>query len=95
MLDRSFQMPEKGQMHAKGWQLVTAQILYRLPDHPRLLQSFITQIIDLPPQFPSLRKFLQFWETNLDGPIHSVEIASRELFGASEFQKVDGVWTLH
>jgi uncharacterized protein Usg len=27
----------------KGYSLTTAEILYRLPDHPALLQSFIWQ----------------------------------------------------
>jgi uncharacterized protein Usg len=44
----------------QGYGLTTATILYGLPDHPRLLQSFIWQEYDLAPQFPVLRKFLDF-----------------------------------
>ena len=50
----------------------TAEIIYRLPDHPALLQSFVWQHMDIAPDFPVLRRFLDYWEKNLDGPIHSV-----------------------
>ena len=42
----------------QGYGLTTAQILYRLPDHPALLQTFIWQKFDLSPEFPELHKFL-------------------------------------
>src|SRR5215472_5250181 len=51
----------------RGYRLTTAEIVYRLPDHPTMLQSFIWQDLDLAPRFPRLNKFLQFWETSLDG----------------------------
>jgi len=44
----------------KGYSLTTAEILYRLPDHPALLQSFIWQDYDLHPRFPKLTSFLDF-----------------------------------
>jgi uncharacterized protein Usg len=37
----------------EGFSLTTAEILYRLPDYPRLLQSF-WQDYDLAPKFPKL-----------------------------------------
>ena len=45
----------------QGYRLTTAEILYHLPDHPHLLQSFVWQQLDLAPDFPGLRKFLDFW----------------------------------
>lgn len=63
----------------EGYRLATAEILYRLPDYPILLQSYIWQEYDLAPEFPKLRKFLFFWENNLDGPIVSVRLAQNEL----------------
>ena len=44
----------------EGFSLTTAEILYRLPDHPRLLQSYIWQDYDLAPRFPKLTDFLGF-----------------------------------
>ena len=55
-------------MIAEGYRLATAEILYRLPDHPALLQTYVWQDYDLPPAYPALKKFLAFWRDNLDGP---------------------------
>ena len=41
-----------------GYRLATAEIIYHLPDHPSLLQTFIWQHLDLAPDYPELRKFL-------------------------------------
>ena len=43
-----------------GYRLVTAEILYRMPDHPKLLQSYIWQDFDMAPKYPVLGKFLDF-----------------------------------
>jgi uncharacterized protein Usg len=74
----------------EGWRLATAEILYRMPDHPAVLQSFIWQHLDLAPQFPELRRFLKFWEQNLDGPIHSVRVCRSGLFSGEELRVIDG-----
>ena len=50
----------------KGYGLTTAQIFYRLPDHPLLLQSYVWQNYDLAPEFPEMKGFLKFWEEKLD-----------------------------
>jgi uncharacterized protein Usg len=73
-----------------GWRLATAEILYRMPDHKAVLQSFIWQHLDIAPQFPELKKFLSFWERNLDGPIHSVRICRSSLLADEELRFVDG-----
>ena len=49
-----------------GYGLTTANILYRRPDHPWLLQSYVWQDYDLCPVFPALNKFLNFWLETLD-----------------------------
>ena len=59
--------------------LTTAKILYHLPDHPSLLQTYVWQDFDLAPDYPILRKFLEFWRRNLDGRLHSVEVANLSL----------------
>ena len=79
----------------EGYGLTTATILYRLPDHPKLLQTFIWQEYDLAPKFPQLHKFLDFWRRELEGPLHSVTVAHSGLIKPAEFRKVDGVITLH
>jgi uncharacterized protein Usg len=77
------------------YRLTTAEILYHLPDHPVLLQSFVWQEYDLAPNFPELHKFLKFWQRELDGKLHSVQIASCELIHPSSFRAPNAVLTIH
>jgi uncharacterized protein Usg len=79
----------------EGYGLTTARILYRLPDHRRLLQTFVWQEYDLWPEFPALGRFLAFWQRELDGPLHSVIVAHSRLIKPSEIRAVDGVFRLH
>lgn len=79
----------------KGYGLTTATILYGIPDHPSVLQSFIWQQYDLAPEFPMLVKFLDFWRRELEGPLHSVQVAHSRLIRPAEFRAVNGVMTLH
>jgi len=77
------------------WRLTTAEILYRLPDHPSLLQSFIWQRMDLAPGFPELNRFLAFWQREIEGPLYAVRVASAALTGPAELRYADGQFTLH
>ncbi len=78
-----------------GYGLTTATILYRMPDHPRLLQTYIWQNYDVAPRFPELRGFLDFWKRELEGPLHSVTVAHSRLIRPAEIVAVNGVLTLH
>jgi uncharacterized protein Usg len=79
----------------EGFSLTTAEILYRLPDHPSLLQSYVWQDYDLAPQFPALMKFLAFWREKLDGPLHSVRIGHSRLIRPTELRALSAEFTLH
>ena len=79
----------------KNYRLTTAEILYHLPDYPELLQSYIWQNLDLAPNFPKLQKFLTFWEDNLEGRLHSVQVANTELIKPGLVRPVDACLTLH
>jgi len=78
-----------------GYRLVTAEILYRLPDHPKLLQSYIWQEYDMEPRYPELHKFLAFWEENLDGPLHSVRVATHRLIAPPKLAHLDYLMQIH
>ena len=78
-----------------GYGLTTAQILYRMPDHPALLQSYVWQDYDLFPKFPALKDFLAFWEAKLDGPLFAVTVAHSKLIKPAELRAIDGVFRLH
>jgi uncharacterized protein Usg len=79
----------------EGFSLTTAEILYRLPDHPVLLQSYVWQDYDMAPLFPALRKFLAFWREKLDGPVHSVRVAHSSLIKPSEIRSVSAEMLLN
>ncbi|MGC9954408.1 MAG: usg protein [Rhizomicrobium sp.] len=79
----------------RGYRLTTAEILYHMPDHPAVLQSFIWQEFDLAPRFPVLNKFLRFWETRIDGRLHSVRVAARGLISDAELKLAAGEFTLN
>ena len=83
------------QKQLEGYGLTTAEILYRMPDHPALLQRYLWQEYDLFPQFPNLRKFLDFWSHRLDGVLHTVVVAHRELIKPAEFRMADAEFRLH
>lgn len=79
----------------QGFQLTTAEILYQLPDHPGILQSYVWQGLDIGPEYPVLSGFLDFWLRELDGPLHSVRIASSDAVGPAEVRFATRDITLH
>jgi uncharacterized protein Usg len=79
----------------KGYGLTTAEILYHLPDHPTLLQSYIWQDYDLAPRFPKLLKFVTFWNGNLDGKVARVLVSNKRLIEPAEFRYAGGCFVLH
>ncbi|GAB0118366.1 usg protein [Acidisoma sp. 7E03] len=80
----------------RDWRLTTAEILYHLPDHPTVLQTYIWQEMDLAPDYPSLRRFLDFWKREIEGPLHSVRVAQAgTLITPPRFQHVDHSLSLH
>ena len=83
------------QRQLNGYRLTTAEILYHLPDHPGVLQSFVWQDLDISPKFPVLRKFLDFWVREIDGKLHSVRVGSCNLVGAGELRHTENMMHLH
>jgi uncharacterized protein Usg len=79
----------------KGYSLTTAEILYRLPDHPALLQSYIWQDYDRHPRFPKLKGFLDFWTAKLDGELYKVTVAHRGLVTPAELRLVGAEFSVH
>jgi uncharacterized protein Usg len=79
----------------KGYSLTTAEILYHLPDHPALLQSYIWQDYDLHPRFPKLKDFLAFWTAKLDGKLYKVTVAHRKLIAPAEVRLIGAELTVH
>jgi uncharacterized protein Usg len=79
----------------RDYRLTTAEIIYHLPDHPDLLQSFIWQHLDIAPDYPNLSRFLEFWRNNIEGRLHSVKVGQARLIGPSRFRHVAVSHRLH
>ena len=77
------------------WRVTTAEVLYHMPDHPHVLQTFVWQKVDLAPAFPELTRFLDFWKREIEGPLHSVRVASAALTRPAELRYANGVFVLH
>jgi uncharacterized protein Usg len=83
------------ELRLRGYRLTTAEILYHMPDHPGLLQSYIWQEFDVAPEFPVLNDFLRFWVRSLDGRLHSVRVAARGIISDAELKLAGGEFTLN
>lgn len=83
------------ELKLRGYRLTTAEILYHMPDHPGVLQSFVWQDLDLVPGFPVLNKFLRFWTTSIEGRLHSVRVAARGIISDAELKMAGGEFTLN
>jgi uncharacterized protein Usg len=95
MVSRAGVVSEDFRKQVLGYGLTTARILYRMPDHPSLLQTYVWQNYDLFPKFPALTDFLAFWQEKLEGPLFSVTVAHSKLIKPAELRAVDGVFRLH
>ena len=82
-------------MLRKNYRLTTAEILYHFPDHPDLLQSYIWQELDIAPKFPELTQFLDFWERELDGKLHSVRVDHFSLVEPNEWLAAKAPIVIH
>ena len=58
--------------------LVTVQIFYHLPDFPSIISELILQRHDVPPDFPRLIRFLDWWGKNIEARVHSVNVVVNE-----------------
>jgi uncharacterized protein Usg len=87
-------MSELG-LQLRGYRMTTAEILYHLPDHPHVLQTFIWQHLDMAPEFPVLRRFLDFWTRNIEGKLHSVKVARMPILTPGELRYAGVSLNLH
>ncbi len=76
------------------YRLTTAKILYHMPDHFLLLQEFVWQDYDIAPKFPVLKKFLTFWTREIDGKLHSVYVAKKEIITPGDYRFAEWEGTL-
>ena len=79
----------------KGYGLTTAELFYHMPDHPHVLNTFTWQEYDLAPDYPRLFGFIEFWQKEIEGPLHSIRCCHRKLIGPAEWRNVVAEFRLH
>jgi uncharacterized protein Usg len=83
-------------LQLRDYRLTTAEILYRMPDHPAVLQTYIWQDMDLAPDYPTLKRFLDFWERELEGKLYSVRVGTAgSVIAPPAWRHVDHSLALH
>ncbi len=79
----------------RGYGLTTAEFFYRMPDYPSVLNTFVWQDYDLAPDYRRLFDFIEFWQAQIDGALHSVRFIHRKQISAGEWRHVTGEFTYH
>lgn len=79
----------------KGYGLTTAELYYRMPDYRHVLNSFVWQDYDLAPDHPRLFDFIEFWQKEIEGPLHSVKFVHRKMISPGEWRNVVGEFRYH
>lgn len=88
-------MSREFELLLKDHRLTTAEIMYYYPDFPSLLQTFVWQDLDLVPSLPKLKKFLDFWEADLDGKLHSVHVTYCKIISSNQYHSVIAELKIH
>lgn len=83
------------EMMFRGYGLTTAEMLYHMPDHPHVLNTFIWQDYDRAPDHDRLLAFIDYWKAEIEGPLHSVRYAHRQMISAGEWRNVVGEFRYH
>ena len=83
------------ELQMMGYGLTTAELFYRMPDHRNVLNTFIWQDYDLAPDHPKLFQFIEFWQRELEGPLHSVRFCHRKMISPGQWRNVTGEFFLH
>ena len=66
-----------------------------MPDHRSVLNSLVWRDYDLAPDHPRLFGFIEFWQAEIEGPLHSVRFTHRKMIGPSEWRHVRGEFRYH
>ena len=79
---------------ARGYSLVTVNVIYFIPDYSGLLNEFMWQTLDLSPKYPRIQKFLTYWRKSIDATVKEVLLADSQGFNPGKFRRVDGLFTI-
>ena len=74
--------------YSDGLRLTSIKIIYSLPDYSNVLNEFWWQTMDVPPKYPRVKTFVDYWNDYIEGVIKGLEVGHREDFRI-EWKKVD------
>ncbi len=77
------------------FRLTTIQVTYRLPDYHSILQEFLWQTLDRPPEFLRMQRFINYWVENIEAPIHSVKIANVSVISPNNFESISKYYEIN
>ena len=87
--------PSETELMLAGYGLTTAEFFYRMPDFQSVLNTFTWQDYDIAPDHPRLFEFIEYWQAEIDGPLHSVQFVHRKQISPREWRNVKGEFKLH
>ena len=74
--------------YSDGLRLTSVKVIYSLPDYKNILNEFCWQTMDIPPKYPKVKTFVDYWNDYIEGIIKSLEIGHQEEFGI-QWRRVD------
>ena len=83
------------EMMLRGYGLTTAEFFYRMPDYRNVLNTFLWQDYDLAPDHSKLFQFIEYWQDEIEGPLHSVRFTHRKMLSSGEWRQVVGEFRYH
>lgn len=93
-MDTEMELTET-ELMLKGYGLTTAEFYYHMPDYAHVINTFVWQDYDLAPDHPKLFKFIEFWQDEIEGPLHSVQFIHRKMISPGEWRQVTGEFYLN
>ena len=69
-----------------GHVTVSVNVIYYMPDCKSLLNEFIWTTLDITPKYPRVKKFLDYWEANIEGKIKEVIICDGKPLNITEWR---------
>ena len=79
----------------QGYQIVTVDIFYYMPDYQNIIQEFIWQTPDQVPQYYRVHQFLKFWHKNINAVIKEILVSHDSSVSPTKYQSVDHFFSLN
>ena len=74
--------------YSNGLRYTSIKVIYKMPDYQNILQEFWWQTLDVPPRYPRMKQFVDYWNDYVEAAIHSLEIGHINSFGSTSYTNV-------